>query len=193
MTIVFSETLTQGLFETWVEKPEFPFMHAHQVHGTEIVSFEALPCEADGLIVSHEDFNQPIGIKTADCLPVVIEGEKGTVFLHAGWKGLANEILQRPEIHLISPVSAFIGPSIHACCFEVSENFQDNFRGSPFFTKSQDKLFFNLQEEAKRRLQAIYPKLLVQIAPQCTCCHLKFHSYRRDKTTLRNWNIYRKG
>ncbi len=193
MTIAFSKALTQGSFETWIEKPEFPLIHAHQVHGIDIVSPETLPCEADGLIVSHENFSLPLAIKTADCLPVVIEGNKGVVFLHAGWKGLATGILERPEIGLIDPRNAFVGPSIHECCFEVSEDFKNNFIESPFFKNIQGKFFFNLQEEAKRRLKALYPELIVQIAPQCTCCDLKFHSYRRDKTTLRNWNLYRKG
>lgn len=193
MEVVFSESLNQGRFETWAQKPEMLIEHATQVHGTDIVSLETLPCEADGLIVSIEDFNKPLAIKTADCLPVVIEGSKGVVFLHAGWRGLANGILAKPEISVINPQRVFIGPSIHECCFEVAADFQGNFPGSPFFSKNGEKFFFNLQEEAKRKLREIYPSLLIQIAPICTCCDKAFHSYRRDKTTERNWNLYIKG
>lgn len=169
------------------------FLHVTQVHGTEIVSPETLPCEADGIFLSWEEFSRPLAIKTADCLPIVIEGEKGVVFLHAGWRGLADGILEKPEIAMIHPQRVFIGPSIHECCFEVSEDFQKNFPDSPHFRKVGDKFFFNLQEEAKRKLRLTFPNLLVQYAPVCTCCSKEFHSYRRDKTKHRNWNIYIKG
>lgn len=192
MNIPYSENLNRGRFETWTEKPEITFHHATQVHGVEIVSLETLPCQADGLMVSWEDFDKPLAIKTADCLPVVIEGQKGVVFLHAGWRGLANGILERPEISLINPERVLIGPSIHECCFEVSEDFKANFPNSEFIQRN-DKLYFNLQAEAKARLRKSFPYLLIEIAPMCTCCNLNFHSYRRDKTTNRNWNIYIKG
>jgi copper oxidase (laccase) domain-containing protein len=168
-------------------------LHATQIHGVDIVSPETLPCEADGIFVSWEEFDKPIAIKTADCLPVVIEGETGVVFLHAGWRGLAHGILERPEISMIKPQRVLIGPSIHDCCFEVSQDFLMNFPDSPNFKKVGDKFFFNLQEEAKRILRKNYPTLLIQIAPVCTCCNESLHSYRRNKTTERNWNLYIKG
>lgn len=193
MEVPFSENLNNGRFETWTTKPLMQIKQATQVHGTDIVSIETLPCEADGLVVSWEEFDQPLAIKTADCMPIVIEGEKGAVFLHAGWKGLANGILRRPEIFLVRPQRVFIGPSIHECCFEVSSDFRENFPDSPFFTENGEKIFFNLQEEAKSQLRELFPSLLVQYAPICTCCNRAFHSYRRDKTTERNWNLYIKG
>lgn len=193
MEVVFAENLNQGRFETWTKKPEMHIKYATQVHGTDLVTLETLPCEADGLIVSWNDFNQPLGIKTADCLPIVIEGERGVVFLHAGWRGLADGILAKPEISLINPQRVFIGPSIHECCFEVTEDFQLQFPESLHFKRIENKFYFNLQEEAKSRLRVLYPSLLIQYAPICTCCNEAFHSYRRNKTTERNWNLYIKG
>jgi copper oxidase (laccase) domain-containing protein len=169
------------------------FHHVTQVHGVDIVSLETLPSEADGMMVSWVDLNQPLGIKTADCLPIVIEGEKGVIFLHAGWKGLADGILKRPEMTLIIPQRVFIGPSIHACCFEVTPDFKDNFKTSSFFKESEGKLYFDLQLEASRLLKEEFPNLLIGISPICTFCDHRFHSYRRDKTKNRNWNLYIKG
>lgn len=193
MPNVYRENLNQGRFETWTEKPQMDFHHVTQVHGVDIVSIETLPCDADGIMASWKDLHLPMAIKTADCLPIVIEGEKGVVFLHAGWRGLADGILKRAEISLISPVRALIGPSIHVCCFEVSHDFTENFKGSENFEETEGKLFFDLQLEAKQQLQDCFPNLLVSIAPVCTCCHQDFHSYRRDKTKNRNWNLYIKG
>ena len=191
--MLYSQTLDKGRFETWSTKPEINFFQVTQVHGVEIVSLETLPSEADGMMVSWQDLNQPLAIKTADCMPIVVEGEKGVIFLHAGWKGLADGILKRPEMALINPQQVFIGPSIHVCCFEVSPEFKENFKQSSFFKESDGKIYFDLQQEASRILKEEFPHLLVSIAPVCTCCNNKFHSYRRDKTKNRNWNLYIKG
>ena len=191
--MLYSETLDKGRFETWSTKPEINFYQVTQVHGVEIVSLETLPSEADGMMVSWQDLNQPLAIKTADCMPIVVEGEKGVIFLHAGWKGLADGILKRPEMALINPQQVFIGPSIHVCCFEVSPEFKENFKQSSFFKESEGKIYFDLQQEASRMFKEEFPHILVSIAPVCTCCNNKFHSYRRDKTKNRNWNLYIKG
>ena len=193
MSQVYLESMNFGRFETWTQKPHFTMHDVKQVHGVEIASLETLPCEADGLMVSWEDFDSPLAIKTADCMPIVIEGQKGVVFLHAGWRSLADGILHRPQIDLIVPQRVLIGPSIHVCCFEVSPDFKDNFKSSPHFCERDNKLYFNLQQEAKRHLREKFPNLLVDITPMCTCCDHKFHSYRRNKTKERNWNLYIKG
>jgi len=193
MSYIFSEILNHGRFETWSEKPVMNFHHVTQVHGVEIVSIETLPVEADGMVSSWNELKLPMAIKTADCLPIVIEGEKGVVFLHAGWRGLADGILHRAEISLIKPQGVFIGPSIHVCCFEVTEDFKENFKTSPYFKEDKVKIFFDLQLEAKRLLHENFPNLLVTAAPICTCCHNDLHSYRRDKTKNRNWNLFIKG
>jgi polyphenol oxidase len=193
MPNIYLENLNYGRFETWNHRPDFSFHEAKQVHGTEIVSLETLPAEADGLMVSWEEFEQPLAIKTADCMPIVIEGAKGAIFLHAGWRGLANNILSRPEIAMITPQRVLIGPSIHQCCFEVTSEFREHFPESPNFNKLGNRLTFNLQQEAKDQLRKIFPNLLVDISPTCTSCNTAFHSYRRDQTSKRNWNLYIKG
>lgn len=193
MEIQFRESLNRGRFETWSVKPDMDFLSVKQVHGTDIVAPENLPADADGLFVSWKDFNRPLAIKTADCMPIVIEGETGVVFLHAGWKGLAHGILKKPEIKKIHPQRVLIGPSIHDCCFEVSPDFKENFPGSPYFREENGKLYFDLQKEAKHQLREIFPNLLIEVAPSCTSCKMNFHSWRRDKNQERNWNLYIKG
>ncbi len=190
---IYSETLDHGRFENWSSKPDLQLIHAHQVHGTEIASPETLPCEADGMIVSWENFHHPLAIKTADCMPIVIEGEKGAIFLHAGWKSLADGILKRAEVAMINPKSAFIGPSIRECCFEVTEEFKNHFPQSTHFSHKGSRLTFNLQAEALDQLRTLFPNLKTQDSGICTMCSEKFHSYRRDKTKERNWNLYLKG
>jgi polyphenol oxidase len=193
MPIRLSKQLNLGHFETWTERPTFPFHQVTQVHGVEIVPLEDIPCEADGIVVKWKNYKNPLAIKTADCLPIIFEGETGVVFLHAGWKGLAQGILQRVEIQSITPLTAYIGPSIHSCCFEVSEDFKQNFPQSIFFEQRNGKLYFNLQAEAEKIIKDLFPHLMITTSKDCTCCHPMYHSYRRDKTNQRNWNIYIKG
>jgi copper oxidase (laccase) domain-containing protein len=193
MDSAFLENLNHGCFETRTKRPDMELLKVKQVHGVDIVNKESLPCEADGLMVLWKDLDRPVAIKTADCMPIIIEGDKGIVFVHAGWRGLRDGIIKRPELSMISPQRVMIGPCIHECCFEVSDDFEENFKGSPFFTRQQGRLHFNLTLEAKRQILDSFPGLLVEIAPICTCCNLAFHSYRRNKTTERNWNLYIKG
>lgn len=189
----FIHKMQHGSFVTWTETPDFPFLKVKQVHGTDIVSPETLPAEADGLMSSWDDLSIPLGIQTADCMPIIFEGKIGVVTLHAGWKGLANGILNRAEISLIQPERVYIGPSIQKCCFEVSPDFEENFKNSMHFIKKDEKFFFDLQAEAISQINKLYPSVEVQNSGLCTCHQLEFHSHRRDKTKSRNWNLYIKG
>mgnify|MGYP002785107944 CR=1 FL=1 len=194
---VFDYQCEWGRFETWTEKPSVELLHTHQTHSINIVSKDECltTTEADGMIFKRDEIPpmSALAIKTADCMPILILGKDDCVFLHAGWKGLAIGILKQPQIAQIRPIYAFIGPSIHSCCFEVSEDFHHHFSGSPYFEKSGEKYFFNLQAEAYAQLHSQFPDLRIEIAPQCTCCDNTFHSYRRDKTSNRNWNLFFKG
>lgn len=195
MSSPYQNTLNHGRFEVHTKKPEIDFWHAKQVHGEKIVGPSELPCDADGIVVQWKDLTQPIAIKTADCLPVVIEGEKGVVCLHAGWRGLKAGILKQKEVENIKPERVLIGPSIHVCCFEVTAEFKDYFPLNKNFQTREKKLFFDLQQEARDQLRQMFPNLLVEVSPICTSCNKDFHSYRRDKPPLneRNWNLYFKG
>jgi polyphenol oxidase len=193
MGVAYSENMNRGRFETWTSRPELDLYSVRQVHGVELASASAIPCDADGLVFAWDELDKPLAIKTADCMPIVIEGKLGVVFLHAGWRGLADGILERTEIRDIEPLRVLIGPSIHLRGFEVSEEFKHNFPNSPFFKEIDGRYHFDLQQEARARLHAIYPNLLIDIAPVCTFENETFNSYRRNKTAERNWNLYIKG
>jgi YfiH family protein len=194
MSVPYQNSLNYGRFEVHTKKPEVDFLQAKQVHGAKIASLSELPCDADGIIVPWNDLVKPIAIKTADCLPIVIEGENGVVCLHAGWRGLHLGILRQKQIESVKPLRAFIGPSIHVCCFEVTSEFKHHFPGNKNVQEREGKLFFDLQQEARDQLRECFPNLLVEVSPICTCCNSHLHSYRRDKPLIeRNWNLYIKG
>lgn len=86
----------------------------------------------DGYITSERGVT--LGIKTADCVPILFEAERHgkTVAIgavHAGWRGTVADIEGKCVERLVSEfgadrrgIRAAIGPCIHACCYEVSED-----------------------------------------------------------------------
>ncbi len=78
-----------------------------------------------------------LGIKTADCVPILFEAHKGgrvvaVGAVHAGWRGTVAGIAKKCVDRLVSEVGvsasdirAAIGPCIHKCCYEVSRDVYD--------------------------------------------------------------------
>lgn len=190
MSLLEKKQLSHGCFEVHSERPNTQIYSVNQVHGPDIVETSETEKKADGLCATYQELNWPLAIKTADCLPVVIEGTAGVVHLHAGWRGLACGILADSKIKDLAPERAYVGPSIQVCCFEVSEVFKENFPGNKNF-EMRETLHFNLQAEAQDQLQKLYPGIVIEVSPTCTKCDQRFHSYRRGKEkSERNWNLY---
>lgn len=117
------------------DRPDQPepdgLVRCRQVHGKEVLlvtgeNADSMgPSEADGLITTGA---RPVGIQTADCLPVLFSSNDGRVVaaVHAGWRGMHLGILpatvQRfAELGVgAERLVVAIGPGIGRCCFEVS-------------------------------------------------------------------------
>lgn len=187
--VIYEKKLKFGTFKIYNDKPEVECLHVHQIHSTDIVNISQLDQKSDGIIFKN-DLQKSIAIKTADCMPIVLYGKTHSVFLHAGWAGLAKGILETQEVKSLNPQYIYIGPSIHVCHFEVTEEFRDNFIDSPHFLQKNDKLFFDLNAHACDILRRQFANVEIEVDPNCTHCDKKFNSYRRDKTSKRNWNIW---
>ena len=86
----------------------------------------------DGYITGEKGVT--LGIKTADCTPILFEAEmNGEIVavgaVHAGWRGtvaqIATKCIERLKNEFgadVSHIRAAIGPCIHPCCYEVSED-----------------------------------------------------------------------
>ena len=193
---IFSKDLDQGKFEIDTSQPtQLDLIHVHQTHSKKISRFDKGVSEfqlenSDGIISLYPELNKKsLAIKTADCLPVIYLGKKGAALVHAGWRGVENGILTHDLINEIEPYYAFIGPSIHQESFEVQEDFRLNFPKSEFFVKVDGKLTFDLQKEAIFRITSKF-KIQVEDSGICTFEDKRFHSFRRNGTSERNWNIF---
>ena len=75
-----------------------------QVHSSKIIeaskAIESIPPEADGLISNRG--NQGLWIYTADCVPILFADPVNSIICasHAGWKGLAKNILSKAIVRL---------------------------------------------------------------------------------------------
>lgn len=185
---VFEKELPRGRFIVFNKKPEFEFISVKQTHSSIVLpEINCIGLEADAMIGSS---STPLAILTADCLPVLILGEKKHAFVHAGWKGLHNEILKNNLIREIKPFYAFIGPHISADVYEVQPDFKNNFKDQDAFREKNGKLFFDLSKIAKKQLESTYVGIKIEESGICTLQDERFHSYRRNNTNERNWNIY---
>jgi polyphenol oxidase len=75
----------------------------------------------DGLWTDEPDV--PLLAMSADCLPVAVvttAGPRRLAVLHAGWRGLAEGVVEAGVATLgDAPKAAIIGPAIGPCCYEV--------------------------------------------------------------------------
>ena len=178
------------IFKTLTEKPSIPVAILEQIHSNIIIPPDSENKKADGFFIrSFDQLNDPLCILTADCLPIFILGKEGLVFLHAGWRGLASGILFQPQISQINPHTLYVGPCIYPCCYEVETNFISYFKSGGVFIQKDNKTFCDLVGTAKKQITSIFPDINFQHSNICTCCNQNFHSFRRNKTAKRNYNI----
>ncbi|MES3009130.1 MAG: peptidoglycan editing factor PgeF [Pseudomonadota bacterium] len=175
-----------------------------QVHGTQIVHAEAGAGERCGDAVFVDTPGLAGVVMTADCLPVFLAARDGrsVAVAHAGWRGLADGILERTLSCFAVPASeviAWLGPAIGPCHFEVGAEVREIFLNSTADPLLRERLCaegFRLAESADKYLADLYAlarlKLLaagvasVSGGGWCTHCDAsRFYSYRREGVTGR--------
>lgn len=168
-----------------------------QTHSTTVVRADQAGChpKADASFATRP--GAVCCVMTADCLPVLFCDHQGTriAAAHAGWKGLANGILEQSIQQLGLPASelmAWLGPAISQPCFEVGNEVRQCFIAHDAAAEqafqagnSPNKWQADLYLLARQRLQragihAIYGD------SDCTYRQPeRYFSYRRDGVTGR--------
>ena len=116
--------------------PSEPFWMS-QVHGIEVINADDPVCvEADGLTVADgawtHDHHRVLAIMTADCLPILLTDQQSSfvMALHAGWRGLADGIIQNAIRRASLPadrIMAWVGPGIGFSAFEIGSEVRNAF------------------------------------------------------------------
>ncbi len=187
---------TRTLFDQ-LNIPEEKILRFKQIHSDKLVCVSSaaqmrqiqngpLP-EADGWII--RGYGMGAAILTADCVPLIVWDEKAEVvgLAHCGWRGVSAALPRLTAEAVLrnggkGRLSAWAGPHIQSCCFEVQQDVADLFPGCVLHKNS--KLYVDLNQEIARQLTAVgLKKEDIKLPYYCTCGDKeKFFSYRRDHT-----------
>lgn len=186
-------------FGTRAARPPADLVRARQVHGRGVLRVAAgdagLLGDGDALVSDLPGV--PIGVVTADCVPILVATESGVVAaVHAGWRGLAAGVIGAALERLadlardVDRAVAVIGPHIGASCYEVDapvidalearfgaevEQAARETRPGHFEIALGVLAAFDLERAGLARAR------IASVADACTACDAaRFHSYRRD-------------
>ena len=188
-------------------KNKIPYL-INQVHSDHIFLLkdkqktpeQVLKIKADAIITHLSEI--PIGIFTADCLPILIYDPRNRVAaaIHAGRKGTCQDIVNKTIISMNREYGcrprdlvAGIGPGIGGCCYEIDETclgtFENKIPFEPPFVKNQENGKFLLDLYAintrEMNISGLFSENIFQ-STECTYCSpMNFFSYRREGQTGR--------
>ncbi len=177
-----------------------------QVHGIAVaeVEFEGQDLgEVDAVWTRR--VGQPIAVVTADCVPILLERRDSVAVaaLHAGWRGTAGRMIESFFRALPSDLAdpkdwmARIGPSIRACCYQVSgelvDQFGATFSGMPRKAMEPVPRMLDLVAVNQFELERLQVEL-ASIHPDCTFCAAEngnpvYFSYRRGDRNSRQYSM----
>lgn len=168
-----------------------------QVHGTTVVDAAHTSClpVGDASVSAHA--GAVCVVMTADCLPVLLCDEAGSVVgaAHAGWRGLCDGVIEATVRAMNQPpqsLMAWLGPAIGPQAFEVGAEVRAAFvthqpeAASAFVaTGAEEKYLADICQLARLRLAALG---VTSIYGGGLCTYTdseRFFSYRRDGVTGR--------
>ena len=136
--------------------------------------------EAD--VLSASDPDVVLGILTADCAPVVLIGPQTIGLVHAGWRGVVARAVDSGVASVGEVTRAWIGPSIHACCYEVGPEVVEAFARLDLPIAADDRVDPARAAEVQLHRAGVSD---VEVSDVCTSCDPRYFSYRRDGVTGR--------
>lgn len=176
---------------------------ANQVHGDTLVCIEDASAPlvdeacaqaqegADALVVGACDVAALLCF--ADCVPVVIVSPTGRfAVVHAGWRGVMSGVaakavealaqldLPRLGAGASSGYNVYVGPHIHACCFETGADVRDRFAARFGSGCIADDGHVDLVKALSVGLEeaGVSPRRIVDAGVCTQCSHEEYFSYR---------------
>ncbi|HCH63477.1 MAG TPA: peptidoglycan editing factor PgeF [Deltaproteobacteria bacterium] len=169
----------------------------HQVHGATVHRVEdgGVAGEGDGVLTTTPGVI--LAVRTADCVPVLLvlgTPAVAVAAVHAGWRGVAADILgvavrALRKLDAAATIQAVIGPAISGSRYEVGEEVVDAIRatGVPVDAFVQrpagaPRPFADVRAAARWQLQREGIHDIEQL-PHCTYDDPSLWSHRRDGRT----------
>jgi len=167
-----------------------------QTHSdTSIALMETAPPQgADASYVLRNDKDVALGVKTADCCPVLVACTRTKIVaaIHAGWPGALNQIVPK-TIHKLrtqgaepSRMIVALGPCLQQKSFAVQDDVRDKFAALqpdalPCFEKFEDRWKLDMPGVIKQQLIQLGVFHIWQSQID-TLSDDKYFSYRRRAT-----------
>lgn len=167
-----------------------------QVHGSLVIDADYIDDftkepEADGMVASKKGII--LSIQTADCVPVLLASNDGTVIgaAHCGWRSTVDNILEK-VIYMMKKkgangITAILGPAIHQENYEVDQIFYDKILSSEplascFFKKKliPGKWLFDLPKFVIMKLNKLEIFQIINHCEDTFSNENMYYSYRRD-------------
>ena len=163
---------------------------ARQIHSAAVLAASPGECGAgDALYTDRRGL--ALGVVTADCVPVLVAGPAGVAAVHAGWRGLVGGVVPAALREGADALggepaewTAWVGPAIGACCYEVGEEVAAEVAASSsdevVIPGPAGKPHLYLPGVALRQLEAAGVGE-IWAPPRCTRCdEARLWSYRRE-------------
>lgn len=157
-----------------------------QTHRNNVVDFRgeraATRLEGDALVVEvglPALRNHVFAIKTADCVPLIIRSADAFALVHAGWRGLANGVIEN-AIKVLGAqkgLTALIGPCADSCCYKVGTEVIAAIGDRAVVVSKKGDQYLSTAGTARAILEASCINVITSNI--CTICDSRFHSYRR--------------
>jgi YfiH family protein len=162
-----------------------PLTTLRQIHSDIVVYADRDGCLGEGDALLSDTPGRLIGVKTADCLPILLvdERHRTVAAVHAGWRGAVTGVVQSTLKAMIARCNsdgeglhAAIGPGIGPCCFEVGPEV------AILFGKPLKRTRIDLAHAIRRQLIAfgVDPERIYSLGLCTYCDAARFHSFRRD-------------
>lgn len=169
------------------------WVHLRQPHGKAfVVVDEDLYRQRKKVYEADAEITQlqyvPISIRTADCQSLFVYAADIDLIavIHAGWKGVAQNITEAVLRHIIDVkgarpefIKVVFAPSIRACCFEVQQDVAVHFPNVQIIRDG--RTFVDLVQECRHQLKQVgVQEDNVRDCGICTFCNPRFFSFRRE-------------
>ena len=138
--------------------------------------------------------DRPLVVLAADCLPLLLAGERAVGVAHAGWRGVVGDVVGAAVGALtglgerVEDLRVVIGPAIGPCCYDVGEDVAaavvDAAGTAAVRTRTRDgRLAVDLRGAVRARLDALGAGHVADGpdgSAHCTACGSGWFSHRRD-------------
>ena len=177
----------QHLSANW-DLPNTPYW-LQQTHSTKVIKIDAAQTQRDADASFTDQANQVLAVLTADCLPILVcqQDGKAIAAIHAGWRGLAQGIIENTLNLFRGDVWVWLGPAIGPRAFEVGKDVRDIFchndpKADEAFQPHGSQYLANLYQLAQQRLHRLGVKVNAIFGGEyCTWQDsTRFYSYRRE-------------